>query len=106
MDGSDDESIRRSAPHKHFPGNRPSSTFLLDRLDAKHLGMLLAFYEHKIFVQGTIWGINSFDQWGVELGKNIAKCIHKSIDNSDLDADMDSSTAGLLNLFREKFIKL
>jgi glucose-6-phosphate isomerase len=106
MDGSDDQSILDHAPHKYFPGNRPSSTFLLDRLDAKRLGMLLAFYEHKIFVQGVVWGINSFDQWGVELGKSIAKSIHKSIDNSALPDDMDSSTAGLLHLFREKFIKL
>jgi glucose-6-phosphate isomerase len=59
-------------PHKKFDGNRPSSTLLLDRLDPWHLGMLLALYEHRMFVQGIIWNINSFDQWGVELGKTLA----------------------------------
>ncbi|MCE7887286.1 MAG: glucose-6-phosphate isomerase [Alphaproteobacteria bacterium PRO2] len=59
-------------PYKKFDGNRPSSTLLLDRLDPWHLGMLLALYEHRMFVQGIIWNINSFDQWGVELGKTLA----------------------------------
>ncbi|MCB1556977.1 MAG: glucose-6-phosphate isomerase, partial [Alphaproteobacteria bacterium] len=60
---------------KVFPGNRPSSTILLDRLDAYHLGQLIALYEHKVFVQGIIWHLNSFDQWGVELGKTVTKGI-------------------------------
>lgn len=59
-------------PHRHFPGNRPSSLITLERLDARTLGFLLAVYEHKIFTQGVLWGINSFDQWGVELGKSLA----------------------------------
>lgn len=71
FEGSDNE----SQPHRHFTGNRPSTTLLLDRLDAYHLGLLLALYEHKTFVQGAIWGINSFDQWGVELGKSLAKSL-------------------------------
>ena len=65
-------------PHKAFEGNRPSNTIMLERLDAYHLGMLLALYEHKIFVQGVIWNINSFDQWGVELGKVLAAGILKT----------------------------
>ena len=78
-------------PHRNFPGNRPSSCIVLDTLDAYHLGLLLALYEHKIFVQGVIWGINSFDQWGVELGKTNAKHIidafetHKKILFVDFD---------------------
>ncbi|HOO80901.1 MAG TPA: glucose-6-phosphate isomerase [Alphaproteobacteria bacterium] len=92
-------------PHRNFPGNRPSSCVVLDTLDAYHLGLLLALYEHKIFVQGVIWGINSFDQWGVELGKTNAKHIidafetHKKIDT------LDSSTAGILRHLTQKFIK-
>jgi len=62
-------------PHKSFPGNRPTNTILCDRLDTEHARQLVALYEHKIFVQGAIWGINSFDQWGVELGKVLAKRI-------------------------------
>ncbi|OGA11868.1 MAG: hypothetical protein A3D95_07520 [Betaproteobacteria bacterium RIFCSPHIGHO2_12_FULL_69_13] len=61
--------------HRRYPGNRPSSTLHLERLDARGLGHLLALYEHKVFAQGVIWNINSFDQWGVELGKELAKRI-------------------------------
>lgn len=69
--------IDEAAPARSFEGNRPSSTLILDRLDPWHLGLLLALYEHKIFVQGIIWNINSFDQWGVELGKTLATDILK-----------------------------
>lgn len=79
-------------PHKIFDGNRPSNTLLLERLDAHHLGMLIALYEHKIFVQGAIWNINSFDQWGVELGKILANAL---LDHPE-DAVMDSSTAQIM----------
>jgi glucose-6-phosphate isomerase len=74
-------------PQKVFEGNRPSSTILLDRLDAYHLGQLIALYEHKIFVQGIVWNINSFDQWGVELGKVLAKNIlgHQGQKDSSTD---------------------
>ncbi len=82
-------------PHKTFDGNRPSSTILLDRLDPYHLGMLLALYEHKIFVQGIIWNLNSFDQWGVELGKALAQKV-LSILSKDNGKDLDSSTRGLI----------
>ena len=82
-------------PHKHFDGNRPSNTLLLRTLDPYHLGMLIALYEHKIIIQGCIWGINSFDQWGVELGKHLAENIRQSLVSGDYIAQ-DSSTAGLL----------
>ena len=77
-------------PHRYFEGNKPSSTLLIEQLDAKHLGMLIALYEHKCFVQGVIWNINSFDQFGVELGKELS---HK-LEKNDL-TNADSSTSGL-----------
>lgn len=92
-------------PHRHFPGNRPSSTLILDTLDAHHLGMLIALYEHKIFVQGALWGVNSFDQWGVELGKINAEKIIQDIEKQNKMDDFDSSTSGLLDHLTQKFIK-
>lgn len=80
-------------PQKVFEGNRPSTTILMDRLDAYHLGQLIALYEHKVFVQGAIWDINSFDQWGVELGKILAKNILQTENGSG--STLDSSTAAL-----------
>jgi glucose-6-phosphate isomerase len=68
--GTDDPKL---PPHRQYPGNRPSSILYLDKLDARGLGRLIALYEHKVFTQGVIWNINSFDQWGVELGKELAK---------------------------------
>lgn len=85
-----------SEPFKNFPGNRPSSTLVFDTLDAYHLGMLVALYEHKVFVQGAIWGINSFDQWGVELGKSNADAILQALENDYKTTGTDASTAGLL----------
>jgi glucose-6-phosphate isomerase len=92
-------------PHRHFEGSRPSSMFLLDTLDAKHLGMLLALYEHKVFVQGIIWNINSFDQWGVELGKKMAKPIMNALEEGHAPETLGSSTYSLTNTILEKFIK-
>lgn len=83
------------APHMTFPGNRPSTTLLIDRLTPETLGSLIAVYEHKIFVQGVIWGINSFDQWGVELGKTLAKTILADL-KGEGSAGHDSSTATLI----------
>ncbi|PMR71983.1 glucose-6-phosphate isomerase [Billgrantia endophytica] len=83
------------------PGNRPSSVLLLDELTPKNLGALIALYEHKVFVQGVIWNINSFDQWGVELGKRIAGEISERLDTQT--QDFDASTQGLLALVRERF---
>ncbi|MEC9362328.1 MAG: glucose-6-phosphate isomerase, partial [Pseudomonadota bacterium] len=78
--------LEAAVPHRVFPGNRPSSTLLLPRLDAHHLGALLALYEHRTFVQAVIWGINPFDQWGVELGKQLAKRILDPGQRAGLDA--------------------
>ena len=64
-------------PHREFPGNRPSSLLEIDTLNSRTLGALLVLYEHKVFVQGVIWGVNSFDQWGVELGKTMASALNK-----------------------------
>ncbi len=92
-------------PHRHFDGNRPSSMFLLDQLDAYHLGMVMALYEHKIFVQGIIWNINSFDQWGVELGKKMAKPIMAALETKEVPEGLDSSTSALTHIILKKFIK-
>lgn len=88
-------------PHRVFNGNRPTNTLILEQLDAFNLGQLIALYEHKIFVQGVIWGINSFDQWGVELGKELAVDLLESIRASDYPERVDSSTAGLLQTLYE-----
>jgi glucose-6-phosphate isomerase len=84
-------------PHRVSGGNRPSNTILLRQLDPTNLGKLIALYEHKIFVQGIIWDINSFDQWGVELGKHLAGNILDKIEGGEDTSDLDGSTAGLLN---------
>jgi glucose-6-phosphate isomerase len=83
-------------PHRVFQGNRPSTTILVKRLDPRAFGMLLALYEHKVFVQGVIWGVNSFDQWGVELGKKLAKNIVPELDGESAREPHDVSTAGLI----------
>ncbi|WP_295502435.1 glucose-6-phosphate isomerase [Limnohabitans sp. Rim8] len=85
--------------HKHFPGNRPSTFLLLDELTPASLGALIALQEHRVFVSGSVWGINSFDQWGVELGKVLAKDIHARMVSGDVDG-LDPSTAVLLALVR------
>jgi glucose-6-phosphate isomerase len=88
-------------PQKVFAGNQPSSTLLLSQLDPQMLGSLIALYEHKVFVQGVVWGINSFDQWGVELGKAVANRILPAIDNPALAEAFDASTQGLLTFTRQ-----
>ena len=85
--------------HKHFPGNRPSTFLLLDELTPTSLGALLALQEHRVFVSGAVWGINSFDQWGVELGKLLAQDIEPRLHSGDV-AGLDGSTAGLLQRLR------
>jgi glucose-6-phosphate isomerase len=82
--------------HRHFPGNRPSTFFLLDELTPASLGALLALQEHRVFVSGALWGINSFDQWGVELGKVLAGDIEARLGDGGGTAGLDGSTAGLL----------
>jgi len=93
--GATPQQIEDLSSHKVFSGNRPSNTFLFDKLDPKTLGSLIALYEHKIFVQGIIWNINSFDQWGVELGKQLAKTILNEFGDDSLSKH-DSSTLGLI----------
>jgi glucose-6-phosphate isomerase len=84
-------------PQKVFPGNQPSNTLILDSLNPYNLGMLLALYEHKVFVQGVIWGINSFDQWGVEYGKQLARKIEPELRAVALpNLQHDASTNGLI----------
>ena len=85
--------------HKHFPGNRPSTFFILDKLTPASLGALIALYEHRVFVAGAVWGINSFDQFGVELGKVLAKDIEARLASGDV-AGLDASTAALLGSLR------
>ena len=89
------------ARHRSFPGNRPSTTLLLDRLTPRSLGALIALYEHRVFTSGAIWGINSFDQWGVELGKALCKDLLPRLTAGEVDnADLDGSTAGLIARLR------
>jgi glucose-6-phosphate isomerase len=86
--------------HKVFLGNRPTNSFMYKKLTPRTLGRLLAMYEHKIFVQGVIWNINSFDQWGVELGKQLAQKIQPELETQANIASHDSSTNGLINFFK------
>jgi glucose-6-phosphate isomerase len=88
--------------HRTFPGNRPTNTILADRLTPYALGQLVAAYEHKVFTQGAVWGINSFDQWGVELGKVLAEKIVPQLEHPDAPLDHDSSTDALIRRFRER----
>src|SRR5688572_30438116 len=85
--------------HRSFPGNRPSTTLLLDQLDPHTLGALIALYEHRVFVSGAVWGINSFDQWGVELGKALCSDLLPRLASGDTSG-LDGSTAGLLSRLR------
>jgi glucose-6-phosphate isomerase len=95
------ERIEALVTHRTFPGNRPSNTLLLQALTPASLGALIALYEHKVFVQGVVWGVNSFDQWGVELGKVLAKTIQNELITApDVDAH-DASTNGLIARARE-----
>jgi glucose-6-phosphate isomerase len=94
------EAIEALVPHKIFEGNRPSNSFLFKKLTPRTLGSLIAMYEMKIFAQGAIWNINSFDQWGVELGKALAKKILPELAGTDEVTSHDSSTNGLINYFK------
>ena len=87
------------ARHRTFPGNRPSTTFVLDQLTPRSLGALIALYEHRVFTSGALWGINSFDQWGVELGKALCNDLLPRLATGDV-AGLDASTAGLMARLR------
>ncbi len=99
--GLSNEEISKLLPYKIFPGNRPTNSFLLKKITPYTLGQLIALYEHKIFTQGIIWNIGSFDQWGVELGKQLANKILPELQTSDLVTNHDSSTNGLINAWKE-----
>ena len=92
--------LEQLIPHKVFPGNRPTNSLLFKKLDPATLGALIVLYEHKIFVQGTIWGINSFDQWGVELGKQLAQKIQPELTSDAKVNSHDGSTNGLINYYK------
>jgi glucose-6-phosphate isomerase len=95
------ERIAELLPHRVFQDNRPTNSILYQRLDPHALGRLLALYEHKIFVQGVIWGIYSFDQWGVELGKQMASRILPELCGDAPVAGHDASTIGLIGHYRD-----
>ena len=96
----DSNALETLVPHKIFEGNRPTNSLMLQKITPYSLGALIALYEHKIFVQGTIWQINSFDQWGVELGKQLAKRIFSELPRGDLATSHDASTNGLINFYK------
>jgi glucose-6-phosphate isomerase len=99
--GLSGEELEALLPHKVFPGNRPSNTLLLPKVTPRTLGALIALYEHKVFVQGVVWGINSFDQWGVELGKQLAKTIHAELGGPGPVQGHDASTNGLITHIKQ-----
>jgi glucose-6-phosphate isomerase len=98
--GLSGQALETLLPHKVFPGNQPSTSILLDKLTPRTLGMLIALYEHKIFVQGVVWNINSFDQWGVELGKQLAKTVFDELADVTPVSSHDASTNGLINHYK------
>ena len=99
--GMRDEDIKKVLPYRVFRGNRPTNSILVKKITPRTLGSLIALYEHKIFVQGVIWNIFSFDQWGVELGKQLAKKILPELKGNHRVTSHDSSTNGLINTFKE-----
>lgn len=99
--GKSVEEIARLAPFRIFTGNRPTNSILVKKITPFSLGELIALYEHKIFVQGVIWNIYSFDQWGVELGKQLANRILPELGNNDTVSSHDVSTNGLINAYKE-----
>jgi len=100
--GIAEDALTSLLPHKIFPGNRPSNSIFLQKLTPRSLGSLIAMYEHKIFVQGTIWNINSFDQWGVELGKQLAVAIQPELEDDQAIKVHDASTNGLINYYKQR----
>jgi glucose-6-phosphate isomerase len=99
QDGLSEVDARRLAPHSAFEGNRPSNMLLIEQVTPETLGALIAMYEHKIFVQGVVWGLNSFDQPGVELGKRLASAILADFEQGAPGTEHDSSTAQLIQRY-------
>ncbi|MBS1223741.1 MAG: glucose-6-phosphate isomerase [Proteobacteria bacterium] len=100
--GLSGEALEKLLPYKVFPGNRPSTSLFYRRLTPKVLGSLLALYEHKVFTQGAVWNINSFDQWGVELGKQLANAILPELKGDRPASGHDASTLGLIRFCRDE----
>merc|ERR1711951_288002 len=98
-----EEDLEKILPHKVFQGNRPTNSIIFKKLQPFMLGALIAMYEHKIFVQGVVWEINSFDQWGVQLGKALANKIEPELAHKDEVHSHDSSTNGLINFVKKYF---
>ncbi|MBD8187414.1 glucose-6-phosphate isomerase [Pseudomonas viridiflava] len=98
--GLAEDEVQKLAPHKVIPGNRPSNTLVVERISPRRLGALVAMYEHKVFVQSVIWGTNAFDQWGVELGKEMGKAVYHRLTGGTEEPADDASTQGLINYFR------
>ena len=96
----DEKDVKRLTPYKVFEGNKPTNSFLLKEINPFTLGSLIALYEHKIFVQGVIWNVFSFDQWGVELGKQLANKVLPELENNDTISSHDASTNGLINTYK------
>ncbi|MDO8361002.1 MAG: glucose-6-phosphate isomerase, partial [Devosia sp.] len=99
--GLDKAAIKALTPHKMFAGNRPSNTLIYPKLTPAMLGTLVALYEHKVFVQGAIWNVNSYDQWGVELGKQLAKALLPKVQGTAKNEGNDASTKGLLAYYHK-----
>ncbi|MBD1553748.1 glucose-6-phosphate isomerase [Pseudomonas typographi] len=100
--GMPEDAVQKLAPHKVIPGNRPSNTLVVERISPRRLGALVAMYEHKVFVQSVIWGINAFDQWGVELGKELGKGVYQRLIGGIEEPAEDPSTQGLIDFFRSR----
>jgi glucose-6-phosphate isomerase len=98
--GLPDDQVQSLAAHKVIPGNRPSNTLVVERISPRRLGALVAMYEHKVFVQSVVWGINAFDQWGVELGKEMGKAVYQRLTGGTEEPADDASTQGLIDYFR------
>ncbi|XP_056622859.1 glucose-6-phosphate isomerase b [Triplophysa dalaica] len=101
--GLSGDTLEKILPHKVFQGNKPTNSIIFGKLSPYTLGVLIAMYEHKIFIQGVMWQINSFDQWGVELGKQLAKKIEPELQDSAEVTSHDSSTNGLINFLKKNF---
>ena len=98
--GLEESEVQRLAAHKVVPGNRPSNTLAMERISPRRLGALIAMYEHKAYVQSVLWGINAFDQWGVELGKELGKGVYQGLTDWEPAPAADGSTQGLIDYFR------
>jgi len=99
--GKSGAALEQLVPHKVFPGNKPSNSILIRKITPRTLGSLIALYEHKIFVQGVIWNVNSYDQWGVQLGKQLATSILPELTSNEPVSAHDASTNGLINAYKK-----